>query len=96
MATRSHGLSVGTRRKFKKKPREKGKIRIRAALENYKTGESVIIKVDSSYHKGMPYKRFLGKQGKILEKRGNSYVIEIKDGNKQKTIICAPLHIKRI
>ena len=95
MATRSHGLSVGTRRKFKKKPREKGKIRIRASLQEYKEGERVILKVDSAYQKGMPYKRFLGKQGKILGRKGKSYVVEIKDGNKQKKVICAPIHLKK-
>jgi large subunit ribosomal protein L21e len=42
----------------------------------------------------MPFKRFQGLSGKIIEKRGRAYLIEIKDGNKTKTVIANPEHMK--
>ena len=95
MVTRSHGLRVGTRRKLKKKVRERGKVRIKAFLQEFKPNDKVIIDSDSSYHKGMPHRRFLGKHGKIIEKRGSSYIVEVRDGGKYKKIICAPIHLKK-
>jgi large subunit ribosomal protein L21e len=40
--------------------------------------------------------RYAGRTGRILEKRGNAYVIEIKDGEKVKKIIASPIHLKVI
>ncbi len=96
MVTRSHGFRVGTRRKLRKKPRERGKLRLSSHLQEFKVDERVIVDIDSSYHKGMPHKRFIGKHGKVLEKKGKSYIIEIKEGNKYKKVICAPTHLKKV
>ena len=96
MVKRSHGIRVGTRRKLAKGTREKGKVRIAAHLQKFEVGESVLIKPDSSYHGGMPFRRFCGKQGKIVERRGNSYLVGIKDGGKFKKVICAPIHLRRM
>ena len=32
----------------------------------------------------------------IAEKRGESYLVNIKDKNKAKTLICRPEHLKKI
>lgn len=96
MVTRSHGFRVGTRKKLRKKVRERGKVKIRRALQEFKKDEIVVIDVEPSYHKGMPHKRFFGKHGRILGKRGKSYIVEVKDGNKLKKIICSPIHLKKV
>jgi large subunit ribosomal protein L21e len=44
----------------------------------------------------MPFPRFKGRMGKIVEKRGKSYVVEILDGNKMKKIVSRPEHLKVI
>ncbi|HDQ59673.1 MAG TPA: 50S ribosomal protein L21e [Candidatus Woesearchaeota archaeon] len=95
MVARSHGLRVGTRKKLRKKVSTRGKISIRSVLSEYSVGDSVTIKVEPAYHKGMPYKRFFGKRGKVLDKRGKSYVVGIRTGKKTKEVICAPVHIKK-
>jgi ribosomal protein L21E len=38
--------------------------------------------------------RFAGKHGKIVEIRGKSYMIEIKDGGKMKKMTIAPIHLE--
>ncbi|MCD6576108.1 MAG: 50S ribosomal protein L21e [Nanoarchaeota archaeon] len=95
MVTRSHGFRVGTRRKLRKKVRERGKVKIGAALQEFDINEKVIIDVEPSYHKGMPHRRFIGKHGKIVEKKGKSYIVEVRDGGKYKKIICAPIHLRK-
>ncbi len=95
MVERSKGFRVGTRKKLRKKIRDKGRIKISKNLQNFEEGDNVVIDVDSSYHKGMPHKRYFGKHGKVLEKRGKSYLIKTKLGNKYKKIICSPIHLKK-
>ncbi len=62
----------------------------------HKIGEKVIIKIDPSIHRGMPFKRFHGKVGEIIEKRGRSYVILVRDGKKYKKVIARQEHIRPI
>jgi large subunit ribosomal protein L21e len=50
----------------------------------------------SSSLSGIPFKRFQGLSGNVIEKRGNAYLIEIKDGNKTKKILATPEHLKTI
>lgn len=96
MVKRSKGIRSGTRKKLKKKLKDRGKIKIKAHLQSFKIGDHVLVKVDSSYQKGMPFKRFFGKQGKVLEKRGKSYVLSMKDGNKSKKVISSAVHLRKI
>lgn len=63
-------------------------------LQEFRKNQSVIILQEPSSQKGMPHPRFKGISGKIVGKRGKSYIIEILDGNKVKTIISRPEHLK--
>jgi len=96
MVKRSHGLRGGTRKKLSKPIREHGKIKIRAHLQTFNIGDNVQIKMDSSVQKGMPFKRFFGKHGKVIEQRGNAYVISVREGGKIKSAICAPVHLRKL
>ena len=95
MTTRSHGFRVGTRRALRKRVKKRGKVSIKSMLQKFKVGDKVIVKVEPAYHKAMPYKRYFGKQGKIVEKRSKSYVIAMKDERKTKKIITAPVHLRK-
>jgi large subunit ribosomal protein L21e len=44
----------------------------------------------------MPFPRFKGIAGKVIGKRGKSYLVEIKDGKKIKQVISRPEHLKAI
>lgn len=95
MARRTHGSRMGTRKKLTKPVRAKGKIKIKAYLQKFEIGDVVQVKVDSAHHKGMPFKRFFGKQGKIVEKRGKSYLVSIKEGGKIKSVLSSPVHLRK-
>ena len=65
-------------------------------LQEFEVGSRVVIKPDPSSHKGMPFKRFFGRTGVVIDKKGKSYIIKIKDGKKEKDIISRPEHLKAI
>jgi large subunit ribosomal protein L21e len=95
MVKRSHGYRRGTRAKLKKRRRERGKVTIRRIVQEFKKGDSVIIKPEPSIQKGMPHKRFFGKRGVIVDKKGKAYVLSVKSGNAMKKVISLPVHLKK-
>lgn len=91
---KSKGFRARTRRILKKKPREKGKIGLSKLLYHYQPGSFVVIKTEPSIHKGMPHRRYHGKVGTIIEKRGRSYVVSVKQGKAIKEIFVRPEHLE--
>jgi len=91
---KSKGYRAGTRRLLKKKPRERGKIRISKLLYEYPPRSQVVIKIDPSVPKGMPHKRYHGKIGTIIDKRGRSYIVSVTQGEAIKEIIVRPEHLE--
>ncbi|MEM5820552.1 MAG: 50S ribosomal protein L21e [Candidatus Aenigmatarchaeota archaeon] len=65
-------------------------------FQEFKIGEKVIIDIDPSSQNGMPHHRFQGKIGSIIEKRGNAYLVKVKDKFKEKIIIALPQHLRRL
>ncbi len=90
------GFRRKTRHKLKKSKRERGKISITRYLQEFQPGEKVCLKAEPAVQKAMYFPRFHGRTGVVKGKRGSCYEIEIKDGNKIKTIIAHPVHLKRI
>jgi large subunit ribosomal protein L21e len=90
---KSKGYQKKMRSLLKKKPREHGKIGLSRLLHSYQPGEKVVIKIDSSVHKGMPHRRYHGKVGRIISKRGRSYEVSVTQGDAVKEIIIRPEHL---
>jgi len=91
---RSKGFRRRTRSLLRKSPRNRGLQPLDGLLREYKLGDKVVVKINPSVHKGAPHRRYYGRIGRIVEKRGKAYVITIEDGGKNKTIIARPDHIK--
>jgi large subunit ribosomal protein L21e len=91
---KSKGYRSSARRLLTKKPREHGKLRLSKLLYEYQPGTSVVIKIDSSVHKGMPHRRYHGKIGTVLNKRGRSYVVSVSQGDAIREIIVRPEHLE--
>lgn len=92
----SKGYRAGTRHLLKKEPREHGKLGLSKLLHEYQPGNHVLVKIDSSVQKGMPHRRFHGKIGVVLEKRGRSYVLSVSQGDAVKEIIVRPEHLEPV
>jgi large subunit ribosomal protein L21e len=74
---KSKGYLVNTRALLRKNARERGKIGLSKILHSYDIGDKVVVKIDSSVHKGKPHRRYHGKVGVIADKRGRSYVLHV-------------------
>ena len=91
---RKGGLRRKTRSLFKKNIRRRGKISLTQFLQTFNIGEPVHISIESSYHKGQAFRRFIGKTGFIQAKRGNCYEVKINDKGVHKTLIVHPVHLR--
>jgi large subunit ribosomal protein L21e len=90
------GLRRKTRHKLKKNVRTKGKISLRRFFQKFEEGDKVYLVAEPAIQKGLYNPRFHGKAGTIKEKQGSNYYVQIKDGNKIKTILTHPVHLKKI
>jgi large subunit ribosomal protein L21e len=95
MTKPSKGYKRSTRQLLRKKPRERGLKPLGYMLIEYKVGEKVVVDIDPSIHKGMPHRRYHGKIGTIVDKRGRAYIVNVKVGGKTKQIIALPEHLRR-
>ena len=91
---KSRGFRRKTRSLMRKKPRERGKLKLSRILYDYKPGDKVVIKIDPSFHKGMPHRRYHGKIGVIEGKRGRAYEVAVTQGKAIKHIIVLPEHLQ--
>jgi large subunit ribosomal protein L21e len=88
--------SKGPRKRTRSLLRARERTPITRYLQEFKLGSKVLIRPDPSSHKGMPFKRFIGRVGTVIGKRGKSYIVKIKDGKKEKSIISRPEHLKAV
>lgn len=79
---------------MRKPIREKGKPKLTKFLYEYENGASVIIKIDSSQQKALPHRRFHGKIGKVIDKRGRGYIVRVAQGNSMREIIVRTEHLE--
>jgi len=79
----------------KKKIREKGKLQLSKYFQELNNGDFVAIVKEPSVQAKFP-ERIQGKTGLVEGKRGMSYIIKIKDQEKEKKFLIAPIHLKKI
>jgi len=88
------GKRARTRYKYSRGIRDK--TTINDIIKPMKIGDIVGIKVNSSFHKGMPFRRTHGLTGKVVAFQGNTPMIEIYDMNKKKQVLVHRAHLKQI
>ncbi len=91
----SKGYHSGARKLLTKHAREKGKPKLGKLLIEHTPGSQVIIKLDSSEQKSLPHKRFHGKIGTVVERRGRGYVVNVAQGDAVKQIIVRSEHLEK-
>ena len=93
---KSKGQRQGTRSILKKGRLEKSRLNISQIMHEYKEGDRVAIVLDGAQQMGMPHRRFQGRTGFIKARQGAAWVIAVKDGNMQKTVVARPEHLKAL
>jgi large subunit ribosomal protein L21e len=94
MVKRSVGPRSKTRHKLSKKPRQRGMPPPSHSLREFAPGTKVDVVINPSIHAGMPHSRFHGLTGSVVEKQGASYVVALPVGNKTKTLVARPEHLR--
>jgi len=89
-----NGPRKKTRYKFKKDLRSRGVLPVTRVIQKFEVGQKVHIVCEPSIQKGMPHRRFHGKTGSVVGQRGRAWLVEIRDGNKLKTVISRPQHLR--
>ncbi len=79
----------------RKKQRTHGKIKLSEYFQKFEKGDKVAVIRELSVQPKFS-KRLQGRVGIIEGKRGNSYIIKMKDLNKQKTHIIHPVHLRKL
>jgi ribosomal protein L21E len=79
----------------RKPVRTRGKIQLSRYFQNLKEGDSVAIVNESSLKSAFP-KRLQGRTGIVQKRIGKSYLVNIKDQNKEKQFIIQAIHLKKI
>lgn len=92
--TRNKGYRNRSRSLLSKSPRERGLPPPSAFIKEFQVGSKVVIDIEPSFHKGMPHRRFQGKVGIVLEKRGRAYVVKVPMKPADRVIVVRPVHLK--
>jgi ribosomal protein L21E len=78
-----------------KNPRQKGKFSFKRFFQQLKSGDNVAVAKELSIP--FPYSdRLQGRTGKVIERRGSVYYVEIADLGKPKKYLISPIHLKKI
>jgi len=91
---RSKGQRQGTRTILRRGRTEKGRVSIRRIMHEYDEGDRVAIVLDGSQQMGMPHRRFQGRTGFVQRRQGKAWVVAVKDGHMQKTVVARPEHLR--
>ena len=78
-----------------KNVRAKGKLKLSSYFKKIDDGASVALVTDAGVRASYP-KRLKGMSGTVLGSRGKFKLVEIKDGNKAKTLIVHPVHLRKL
>ena len=88
--------SKGFRRGTRVRLRSSRRTTVNDRLRSFTLGEKTSIVINPSVHEGMPHPRYQGRVGVIKDRRGKAYVVDIKDGDKNKSLVVYPEHLKPI
>ncbi|VVB77185.1 50S ribosomal protein L21e [uncultured archaeon] len=94
MTERSHGLFSGRTRHLARHHKP-GKLTIGQLLKSFKPGDKVTI-VQKGNFKDIPHPRYRGRVGVVVEKRGGSYVVDVKLTKKTtRTLVVPQRHLDK-
>ena len=88
------GRSHGFRHKSRSVMTKKAPRGVSFLLRKYNEGDRALVIIDSRQHKGLPHRRYHGKVGTVTNIGRRAVTLDVKLGNKTKTLITRFDHIK--
>ncbi len=94
MTQRSHGLFSGRTRNLARHNMP-SRLGISKKIKHFENGDSVVIMPKGNF-RNIPHPRYRGRIATVVEKRGDSYVVEIMVSKSMKrTLIVPQIHLNR-
>ncbi len=94
MSQRSHGLFVGRTRQLARHHRL-SRMGITGLIKEFKIDDRVVILPKGNF-KNIPHPRYKGRVGRVIEKRGAAYVVEVETSrSKSAKIIVPQVHLEK-
>ncbi|MDE1871249.1 MAG: 50S ribosomal protein L21e [Candidatus Micrarchaeota archaeon] len=94
MTRRSQGLFSGRTRHLARHHKP-SRLSISETIKSFKEGDKVAI-VPKGNFKNIPHPRYRGKIGKVIERRGNGYVVELNVFRAKRKLVVPALHLKKM
>ena len=95
MVKAPRGFRHRTRKVLRKHVRERGAVPpLSLVLHEYRPGDKVHIVINPAIHSGMPHRRYHGKTGTVVGRRGKAYIVHLRVGGKVKELIVRPEHLR--
>jgi large subunit ribosomal protein L21e len=94
MTKRSQGLFSGRTRHLARHHKP-SKLSVSDRIKSFDIGDSVAI-VPKGSVKNIPHPRYRGRIGKVIERRGSAYVVELWMMNAKKRLTVPALHLNKI
>lgn len=79
----------------RKKIRTRGKLSLSRYFQDLKEGDRVAVSKETAVQAAFP-ERMQGRTGVVEGRRGRAYVVKIKDHDKEKRYLIAPIHLKKM
>jgi ribosomal protein L21E len=79
----------------RKQLRTRGKLKLSNYFQEFEKGERVAVVMELALNPKFP-KQIQGRSGVIESKRGSSYIVKMKDLNKEKQYIVHPVHLRKL
>lgn len=89
--------SRGPRRKSRHKMMAVARPTTNAILQKFEIGDTVHFKIQPNIKgKGYPYIMYNGVTGRVVGKRGAACIVRFRDKDAIKTLIAAPVHLRKL
>ena len=93
MSKRSAGLFVGRTRNLARHHRP-SELSVSEIIKSFEVGDKVAI-VPKGNFRNIPHPRYRGRIGKVIEKRGSAYVVELNMFNATRKLIVPSVHLDK-
>jgi large subunit ribosomal protein L21e len=94
MTKRSQGLFVGKTRHLARHHMP-SRQNVNETIKTFKVGDTVAI-VPKGNFKNIPHPRYKGKVGKVVERRGTGYVVEVNIFKSVKRLVIPVMHLTKV
>lgn len=89
---KAKGKRSKTRSKLRKRP---GEATVNEVLRVFEPGQRILVDIRPEIHAGMPAAIFQGCYGVVRGKQGNAYLVRVKVGNSENTLVVNGIHLKK-